>query len=209
LGAAVQRVAIVDYGLCNLDSVQRAFETLGAKAFITDVPDALDQADRIVLPGVGAFPDAMRNLRARGLDDALGCQVLEEGAPFLGVCLGMQLLAAVGQEVEESKGLGWIDARVVRLAATATERRIPHVGWNEVRPTRESSLFDGIPPGADFYFVHSFHLACADAADVLATTPYCGGFASAVQREHVYGVQFHPEKSQQWGLRLLKNFLSV
>src|SRR3954447_1081671 len=205
----MQRVAIVDYGLCNLDSVRRAFETLGAKAFITDEPRELAHADRIVLPGVGAFPDAMRNLRARGLDDALGVQVLEEGAPFLGVCLGMQMLAAIGHEVEETKGLGWFDARVIRLFPTDTEWRIPHVGWNEVYPTRASPLFDGIPPGADFYFVHSFHITCADEADVLALTPYFDGFPSAVQRAHVFGVQFHPEKSQQWGLQLLKNFLAV
>lgn len=203
------RVAIVDYHLCNVDSVKRAFETLGASAFITDVPGDLAEADRIVLPGVGAFPDAMRELQQRGLDDALAVNVLEEGAPFLGVCLGMQLLAGIGQEVTETKGLGWLDASIGRLEATDADPRIPHVGWNEVDPVRESPLFDGIPPGADFYFVHSFHMTCADAADVLATTPYCGGFTSVVQREHVFGVQFHPEKSQQWGLRLLKNFLSV
>lgn len=205
----MQRVAIVNYGLCNLDSVRRAFETLGATAVVTDVPCDLERADRIVLPGVGAFPDAMRNLRAKGLDEALAAQVLEEGAPFLGVCLGMQLLASIGCEVEETKGLGWIDAQVTRLVATGSEYRIPHVGWNEVRPIRESPLFAGIPPNADFYFVHSFHVSCADDGDVLATTPYCGGFTSVVQRDHVFGVQFHPEKSQQHGLRLLKNFLTV
>jgi glutamine amidotransferase len=205
----VERVAIVDYHLCNVDSVKRAFETLGAKAFITDVPADLAEADRIVLPGVGAFPDAMRNLHDRGLDDALALNVLEEGAPFLGVCLGMQLLATIGHEVTESKGLGWFDASIARLVATEGDTRIPHVGWNEVNPVRESPLFDGIPPHADFYFVHSFHMTCAHEADVLATTPYCGGFTSVVQREHVFGVQFHPEKSQQWGLRLLKNFLLV
>jgi glutamine amidotransferase len=204
----VERVAIVDYHLCNVDSVRRAFETLGAKAFITDEPNDLANADRIVLPGVGAFPDAMRNLHDRGLDDALALQVLEEGAPFLGVCLGMQLLATIGYEVTETKGLGWIDGSVARLAPTETDRRIPHIGWNEVRPAVDSPLFDGIPPNADFYFVHSFHMTCGHGDAVLATTPYCGAFVSAVQREHVFGVQFHPEKSQQWGLRLLKNFLS-
>jgi glutamine amidotransferase len=203
------RVAIVDYHLCNVDSVKRAFETLGAKAFITDVPGDLAEADRIVLPGVGAFPDAMRNLHDAGLDDALALNVLEEGAPFLGVCLGMQLLAAIGHEVTETKGLGWFDASITRLEATAEDPRIPHVGWNEVDPVRDSPLFAGIPPGADFYFVHSFHMTCTHDSDVLATTPYCGGFTSVVQREHVFGVQFHPEKSQHWGLRLLKNFLSV
>jgi glutamine amidotransferase len=205
----VERVAIVDYGLCNLDSVRRAFETLGARAFVTDEPAALHDADRIVLPGVGAFPDAMRNLRGRGLDEALATQVLEEGAPFLGVCLGMQLIASVGHEVEDTKGLDWFDAQVVRLRPSGGDRRVPHVGWNEVHRTGDCALFDGIPEGADFYFVHSYHVVCAEPLDVLATTPYCGGFASVVGREHVFGVQFHPEKSQQWGLRLLANFLKV
>lgn len=204
-----QRVAIVDYGMCNLDSVRRAFEEVGARPYVTDEPADLDAADRIVLPGVGAFPDAMQNLRARGLDEALAKQVLHEGAPFLGVCLGMQLMAAVGEEVAPTPGLEWVDARVVRFVATAADPRVPHVGWNEVSPVCESPLFDGIPAGADFYFVHSFHVACGSDTDVLATTPYCGGFTSAVQRGHAYGVQFHPEKSQRWGLQLLANFLAV
>ena len=203
-----QRVAIVDYGLCNVDSVRRALEVVGADAFVTDEPAELARADRIVLPGVGAFPDAMRNLEARGLDEALAAEVLEGGAPFLGVCLGMQLLAAVSAEVEETKGLNWFDARVTRLVPTGTER-VPHVGWNEVRPVCNSPLFAGIPSGADFYFVHSYHVVCADDIDVLALTPYCGRFVSAIQRGYVFGVQFHPEKSQQWGLRLLENFLEV
>jgi glutamine amidotransferase len=206
---AVQRVAIVDYGMCNLDSVKRAFEEVGARPYVTDDPADLDAADRIVLPGVGAFPDAMGNLRARGLDEALAKQVLHERAPFLGVCLGMQLMAALGEEVEPTQGLGWVDATVARFVATEVDPRIPHVGWNEVTPVGESPLFAGIPAGADFYFVHSFYVACADEGDVLATTPYCGGFTSAVQRGDAYGVQFHPEKSQQWGLRLLANFLTV
>jgi len=205
----LQRVAIVDYGMCNLDSVRRAFEEVGARPFVTDDPADLDAADRIVLPGVGAFPDAMANLRARGLDEALTKQVLQQGAPFLGVCLGMQLMASLGEEVEATAGLDWVAARVVRFVATATDPRVPHVGWNEVTATSESPLFAGIPAGVDFYFVHSFHVSCADAGNVLATTPYCGGFASAVQRSQAYGVQFHPEKSQRWGLHLLANFLAV
>lgn len=207
-----QRVAIVDYGMCNLDSVRRALEEVGARPFVTGDPADLTRADRIVLPGVGAFPDAMRNLRDRGLDDALAKEVLDGGVPFLGVCLGMQLLAASGHEVEPCGGLGWIGAEVPRFVPAGTggaRERVPHIGWNEVDPVRDSPLFDGIPAAADFYFVHSFHLVCADLADVLATTPYCGGFTSAVQRDHVFGVQFHPEKSQGHGLRLLRNFLAV
>jgi imidazole glycerol-phosphate synthase subunit HisH len=206
---AGQNVAIVDYGMCNLDSVRRAFEEVGARAWVTDDPADLDAADRIVLPGVGAFPDAMHNLRVRGLDEALDKRVRDEGTPFLGVCLGMQLMAAVGQEVEPTEGLGWIDARCVRFAPTEVDRRVPHVGWNEVSPSVDSSLFDGIPAGSDFYFVHSFHVTCVAADQVLATTPYCGGFVSAVQHGSAFGVQFHPEKSQRWGLRVLENFLAA
>ena len=204
-----QRVAIVDYGMCNLDSVRRAFEEVGARPYVTDEPAGLDAADRIVLPGVGAFPDAMHNLRARGLDDALAKHVLDGGAPFLGVCLGMQLMAAIGDELEPTAGLGWLDARCIRFVAVDGDVRIPHVGWNEVTATADSALFDGIPARADFYFVHSFHVRCASDDDVLATTPYCGGFTSAVRHGQAFGVQFHPEKSQQWGLRLLRNFLAA
>jgi glutamine amidotransferase len=213
----VQHVAIVDYGMCNLDSVRRAFEEIGARAFVTDDAVGLERADRIVLPGVGAFPDAMANLRARGLDDALAKQVLEGGAPFLGVCLGMQLLAGIGHEGQTIDGLGWLDAEVTRLRpAPDGDRveRVPHIGWNEVdvaaTADREAAaLFAGIPARADFYFVHSFHVACRDARDVLATTPYCGGFVSAIARGNVFATQFHPEKSQQHGLRLLRNFLDL
>ena len=204
-----QRVAIVDYGMCNLDSVRRAFEEVGARPFVTDEPGDLDSADRIVLPGVGAFPDAMHSLRARGLDDALAKQVWDEGAPFLGVCLGMQLMAGIGHEGQRSEGLGWIDACCVRFEPNETDRRVPHVGWNEVTPWVDSPLFAGIPPATDFYFVHSFHVACATTEQVLATTPYCDGFVSAVQHGQAFGVQFHPEKSQRFGLRLLENFLAV
>jgi glutamine amidotransferase len=207
----VQHVAVVDYGMCNLDSVRRAFEELGANAFVTDDPVGLERADRIVLPGVGAFPDAIRHLRARGLDDALTKQVLDGGAPFLGICLGMQLLATSGHEGETTEGLGWLDADVVRFAPAAGDRdqRVPHIGWNEVEPADDSPLFAGIPPRADFYFVHSFHVRCRDASDVLATTPYCGGFVSAIARGNVFATQFHPEKSQHHGLRLLRNFLEL
>jgi glutamine amidotransferase len=204
-----QRVAIVDYGMCNLDSVRRAFEEVGARAYVTDEPAELGRADRIVLPGVGAFPNAMRNLRERGLDDALAKYVIDEAVPFLGVCLGMQLLAQVSHEVATSDGLAWLDAEVVRLQAAAGDTRVPHIGWNEVDALPGSPLFAGIPPRADFYFVHSFHMVCRDAADVCATTPYCGGFTSAVASRNVFAVQFHPEKSQRHGLTLLRNFLEL
>lgn len=203
----MQRIAIVDHGLCNVDSMWRAVEECGAKGDITSDPADLAHADKIVLPGVGSFADAMDVLVRTGLADAIREHVSVNGVPLLGVCLGMQLLAGTGTEVRSTAGLGLIDADVVRLVASERAERIPHVGWNEVDPRLDHAVFAGIPAAADFYFVHSFHVVCNDPGDVLATTPYCGGFTSAVAREHVVGTQFHPEKSQVHGLRLLRNFV--
>lgn len=199
-------VAIVDYGMCNLDSIRRALEECGAQPRVTDDPADLEQAERIVLPGVGTFADAMRNLCERGLDRALREQARQQ-LPILGICLGMQLLASSGSEGGATPGLGLIPGEVTRLQPTPQDPRIPHVGWNEVRTQREHPLFKGIAPGKDFYFVHSYHFACTNSAHSLATTPYCGGFNSAVSNGSVMGVQFHPEKSQKTGFALLRNFL--
>ena len=204
----MQRIAIVDTGMCNIDSMWRAVEECGAKGDVTTNPADLDLADKIVLPGVGAFPDAMAALEQTGFADAIRENVLVHEVPFLGVCLGMQLLATRGDEVRPTVGLGLVDAHVVRLVPTHDER-VPHVGWNEVHPAFTSPLLAGIPDATDFYFVHSFHMQCVDNADVLATTPYCGGFTSIVQRGHIMGTQFHPEKSQVHGLRLLRNFVEL
>jgi glutamine amidotransferase len=201
-------VAVVDYGLCNLDSVRRAFEECGATVTVTDDPRDLAHADRIVLPGVGAFGDAMRALRESGFEDALSEEVHANSIPFLGICLGMHLVASVGFEGGDTKGLGWIDGEVRRFVPATAEERIPHVGWNEVDAAPGSTLFAGIPAGADFYFVHSYHFVCDDDSDIAATTPYCGTFTSALERENVFAVQFHPEKSQRHGFQLLRNVLA-
>jgi glutamine amidotransferase len=151
----------------------------------------------------------MRNIRERALDATLYEQAIEKQVPFLGICLGMQLLATKGWEVQETEGLGFIPGEVQRLEPSGEDRRIPHVGWNEVYPTRESPLFRGIAAGRDFYFVHSYHLRPEDEADVAGRTPYAQGFVSAVQRGMVFGVQFHPEKSQRMGFQVLRNFLAI
>lgn len=205
----MKTVAIVDYGMGNLDSVARAVEECGARPRVTQDAADLRRASLIILPGVGAFPDGMRNIRRLGLDQVLTEQVLEREIPFLGLCLGMQLLATKGTEGEPVSGLGWIPGEVRRLQPDRPGTRIPHVGWNEVVQARPSPLFSGIPSGKDFYFVHSYHLACDDRGDVLCQTPYAGGFVSAVARGRVFGVQFHPEKSQRAGFQLLKNFLAM
>ena len=204
----MKTVAIVDYGMCNLDSVARAVQECGGVPLVTDDSKALATANSIVLPGVGAFGVGIKNLRDRGLEQPLREQVLEKGIPFLGICLGMQLLAKRGEEHGGAEGLGWLDAETV-LIKTAPGERLPHIGWNEVRPARESRLFAGIDSGTDFYFVHSYALRPRDPAVALASAPYGDGVCAAVQKDNVYGVQFHPEKSQKAGFTLLRNFLSL
>ena len=200
-------VAIVDTGLCNLDSIARAIEDCGGKPLVTEDPADLERAARIVLPGVGAFPEAMARLRRCGLDVALNEEVIGREIPFLGICLGMQLIGTIGTEVSRTAGLGWIAGEVDRLMPEPGER-IPHIGWNEVESKADSPLFRGIAPGRDFYFVHSFALHPNHDEDVAAVTPYAGGFVSAVHRGNVFGVQFHPEKSQKVGFAVLRNFLA-
>lgn len=204
----MNRVIVVDYGVCNLDSVRRSLEECGATVDVSDDPAALSHADRILLPGVGAFSVGMRQLADRGLDEAL-VREAQAGAPVLGICLGMQLLATKGTEAGGADGLGLVPATVERLEPTVSDPRIPHVGWNEVTPVEGHPLFTGIHPRTDFYFVHSYHICCDDPASVAATTPYVGGFTSAVTRGSVHGVQFHPEKSQAAGFALLRNFLRL
>ena len=205
----MRRVAIVDTGLSNLDSVRRALEECGADPFVTNDPIALDGAARIVLPGIGSFGDGMAALRERRLDVSMAEQVVGRGVPFLGICLGLQLLARVGTEGSITDGLGWIEGEVVRLEPTPEERRVPHMGWNEVHATRDSVLLAGLPGDADFYFVHSYRLRCDHDLDSVATTPYCGGFTSVVERGNVFATQFHPEKSQRHGFAVLRNFLAA
>ncbi len=203
------RLAVIDYGLCNLDSISRALQECGADPFVTSDPDTLGDAAKIVLPGVGAFGDATDNLRKSGMVDALSARVFGAGVPFLGICLGMHLMMRGSEENADAEGLGWLDAQVLKFKPRAPDERIPHVGWNEVNAAEALLLFDGIEPGTDFYFVHSYHVSCAAQDDVAATTPYCGGFVSAVARDNMVGVQFHPEKSQKAGFRLLENFLEM
>ncbi|MEW6428697.1 MAG: imidazole glycerol phosphate synthase subunit HisH [Thermodesulfobacteriota bacterium] len=201
-------IVIVDYGMCNLDSVARAVEKCGGTPLISADAAHIAAADGIVLPGVGAFADAMAMLKQRGLIAPLREQVLARGTPFLGICLGMQLMAELGHEGGRSEGLGLIPGEVVRLVAPTPETRIPHVGWNEVELERQSPLLAAIADRTDFYFVHSYHLRCPDRF-VVATTPYCGGFTSVVARDNCFGTQFHPEKSLADGQALLRNFLAL
>jgi glutamine amidotransferase len=205
----MKKVAIIDYGMGNLDSVARAIEECRGEPVITSKAEDLKQSNYIILPGVGAFGDGMRNIRDLGLDRTIREEVLQKEIPFLGICLGMQLLASRGHEGGETAGLDLIPGEVVRFEPDGPGVKIPHIGWNEVVLERPHSLFRDIPSEEDFYFVHSYHFVCKNREDILSLTPYCGNFVSAVNRKNVIGVQFHPEKSLQLGLKLLSNFLSL
>ncbi len=200
------KVAIIDYGMSNLGSVRRAFEECGAEVSLCATPSDWDGEYRIVLPGVGAFADGIKNLQERGWAEQLPALLKDPEVALLGICLGMQLLADEGTEGGVHPGLGLLRGRILKLAATDASERIPHVGWNEIQPTRPSPLLTGIASGTDYYFVHSYHFAEAGDASI-ATTPYAGGFTSMVAAGNVFGAQFHPEKSSRPGFALIRNFL--
>ena len=200
-------IAIVDYGMGNVRSLRNAFEYLGEDVVVTSDAAELDAADRVVLPGVGAFGDAMVAIRERGLEPVLNRQALELKKPVLGICLGMQLFAKTSIEHGEHCGLGWIDADIRRLDVPAP-LKVPHVGWNDLHFSATDWLFDGIRPGqANFYFVHSFHMVCHDATDRIATTDYGSDVTAVVRRGNLIAAQFHPEKSQDNGLKMLGNWV--
>jgi imidazole glycerol-phosphate synthase subunit HisH len=203
----VTRVAVIDYGMGNRRSVEKALEHVGAQAAITAEHDVLRNADGLVLPGVGAFPQAMRNLDALGLP-ALISELARGGKPLLGICLGMQLLFDTSDELGGAAGLGLIGGEVTRLEAG--DGRIPHIGWNEVRFERRSALTAGLPrDGCPFYHVHSFAARPRDPDTVIGTTEYGERFATIVGRANVFGVQFHPEKSSRHGLLMLERFVGL
>lgn len=195
-------IAIVDYGMGNLRSVQKAFEFVGAVAKITDQPSEVVRAERVVLPGVGAFGDAMRNLKAAGLIDPI-VKAISDGRPFLGICLGLQLMFSESEEMGHYQGLDILPGRVVRFP---DGERIPQIGWNQIHIRRDTPLLAGVPDGAFFYFVHSYYVAPDRDSDAVATTDYGIDYTSIAGNGRAFGVQFHPEKSQDAGLKLLKNF---
>lgn len=205
-GSMRPRVAILDYGMGNLRSVEKALERVGAEPVVTADHEAVRAADGVILPGVGAFPKAMRNLRELELDVLIGDR-LAAGVPTLGICLGLQLLFEASSENEGAWGLGLLQGRVDRLPAPGL--KVPHIGWNTVRWSRESRLTSRLSDESSFYFVHSFAPIPTAAEDVLGTALYGEPFVCAVEHEPLYGVQFHPEKSSANGLKLLANFAGI
>jgi glutamine amidotransferase len=206
-------VVVVDYGAGNLRSAAKALiaaaQGMRAEIHVTADPDAVRRAERIVLPGVGAFADCKHGLEAQpGLIDALNEAVIERAQPFLGICVGMQLMATTGIEYGEHAGLDWIKGRVLRLTPTDAQLKIPQIGWNDLQTLADPHpVLRGLDGGTDVYFVHSYHFVAEHSADVLARTEYGGPVTAAIGRDNLVGVQFHPEKSQAAGLRLLANFL--
>ena len=202
-------IAIIDYGMGNLRSVQKGFERVGCEALVTADPKVLLEADKIVLPGVGAFPDCMRNLEEGGFIEPL-LRVIRDGRPFLGICLGLQLLFTESEEFGIHQGLNVIPGRVVRfpegMAESGEALKVPHMGWNQLAIRRRPPVFNGIEEGANVYFVHSYYVAPEDESVVATTTTYGIEFCSSIWKDNIVATQFHPEKSQEKGLRILKNF---
>lgn len=201
----MSNVAIIDYGMGNVRSVMNALSEIGASSELVADPAAVAKFDRVILPGVGAFAQAIARLRESGMKDALD-KYVDTGKPVLGICLGMQLMCSSSTEDGDYEGLDWISAKVVRFPEIEG-LKIPHMGWNSLRFASGDPLFDGLENGGDVYFVHSYYVDCADKKDEIAITEHGIEFASMFRRENLFGMQFHPEKSQQIGLTLLANFL--
>lgn len=200
-------ITIVDYGMGNLGSILNMFKRIGVPATITGDLAAIAKSDKLLLPGVGAFDNAMQRINGSGLREVLDRKALVERVPILGICLGMQLLTRSSEE-GNLPGLGWIEASTTRFPSLPG-LKVPHMGWNDVVPSRESRLTSGLPGDARFYFVHSFCVQADDANDVILRAEYGIAFDAALQRDNIFGAQFHPEKSHKFGLHLLKNFAEL
>jgi glutamine amidotransferase len=200
-------ISVVTYGVGNVGSIFSMLRKIGVPAKAAATPDEIGRAEKIILPGVGAFDHGMSMLADRGLNDAIVKRVGEDGIPLLGICLGMQLLGRCSEEGSRP-GLGLVDAQCVRFRAVEAGQslKVPHMGWNDVMPRVESPLLAGLDAEPRFYFVHSYHVVCANPADVVATSRYGVDFTAVLRRDNVWGAQFHPEKSHRFGMTVLRNF---
>jgi glutamine amidotransferase len=203
------KIVIVDYGMGNLFSVQKKMKAIGSDCIISSRVEDISAADKLILPGVGHFKNGVKNLKEKKLWEPLNHSVIIEKKPILGICLGMQLMTMFSEEGNET-GFGWFDANVIRFKVNDTVKyKVPHMGWNNTILQKPNNLFLGLGSDANYYFVHSYYVKCNDTTDVLTTSNYDFDFTSSIQKKNIYGVQFHPEKSHQWGEDLLANFAKL
>ena len=203
------KILIVDYGLGNLRSVQYKLQQLGFNAIISSQPQDILNADKLILPGVGHFAKAMTNIKGSGLDKILNKKVIEEKINILGICLGMQLFSGFSEEGNVN-GLGWLNAETKKFGVVkGSALKIPHMGWNTLEMKNESPLFKGIAPNSMYYFSHSYHIVLQKSKEVTSVTNYLQGFTSSLRKENIFGTQFHPEKSHEAGLEILRNFCMI
>ena len=201
-------IGIIDYGMGNLMSVQNALNYLGEDNILCNKPSDLEKVDKIILPGVGAFPDCINNLKKRGLMDSLNYYVIKKQIPILGICLGMQVMAKIGNEFETKNGFGWFDAEIVPLVSKNKNEKIPNIGWENIQFSEKSILLNGFLKKSDFYFIHSYFMQCNDSSDVDSWYYYGNQkITASVQKNHIFGTQFHPEKSSDFGREVLINFI--
>ncbi len=201
-------IVIIDYGIGNLGSILNMLKRIGADAIVSSDKSDIESADKLILPGVGAFDSGMINMQKYDFVSLLNQKVIEQKTPILGICLGMQLFANKSEE-GTLPGLGWFDAEIVKFKLDDSKLKIPAMGWNELNICKPSKLFKDIGDNPRFYFVHSFHLKCNDSLDILAETEYGYQYVSAIEKDNIVGVQFHPEKSHKYGLKLFENFINL
>lgn len=202
-------IVIIDIGMGNLGSIQNMLKKINCPSIISSDPEDIQSAEKLILPGVGSFDSVIKKIENLQIRELLDAQVIREKKPILGICLGIQMFT---KESEEGilPGLGWIDAKTVRFSSSTNQNlKIPHMGWNTIRLHKDSPLFSELPPDPRFYFVHSYHVACSDTSDILSTTQYGYDFVSAIQKNNIYGTQFHPEKSHKYGMKIFKNFIEL
>jgi glutamine amidotransferase len=202
------RIIIIDYGMGNIRSVVKKINQTDHEVIVSNNIADINTADKLILPGVGHFSKGMQELKKRNIINALNIKVLEEKTPILGICLGMQLLTSFSEEGHVA-GLGWVDAETIKFELNDIRYKVPHMGWNSVHLVKESPLFKSTSNDGLFYFVHSFYVKCNNSLDILAITQYKHDFVSAIQKGNIFGTQFHPEKSHEWGERMLLNFINL
>ena len=202
-------VTIIDYGVGNLNSIKNMLKKIGVDSVISSQSTDIENAEKLILPGIGSFEYGMKKLRSSEFFQSLQQKVLQNKTPILGVCLGAQLLLNGSEEGQPVEGLGWIDGKAVRFDQDkmADNFKVPHMGWNELTIKKESTLFTNMYPDQRYYFVHSYHMVCNQQADILAESNYSYNFVAAVEKQHIVGVQFHPEKSHKFGMKLYENFI--